>query len=480
MSEVFEVVIGLEVHVQLSTRTKLFSSAINKYGGDQNTHLTANTIAHPGTLPVLNKEAITSAVKLGLAMNCSISDTVTFDRKNYFYPDLPKGYQITQDANPICGKGGLWVENENEENKFISLTKIHLEEDAGKSIHKPDGSSYIDLNRAGVPLLEIVTDPVITSSVEASNFLTEIRRLVRYLDISDGNMEEGSLRCDANVSLNKQGDTFGSKVELKNMNSFRNVAKAIESEIKRQTNILDNGEIVISETRTYNPDTDTSSPMREKEVLNDYRYFPEPDVAPVELKNKWIQHLKSELPILPQDAFASLIDEFELEKKEAYLISEEKQVYEYFIKCTHNSNKYKLISNWINGEIRKHRNELGKEIDHIISSKNLCLLIDLIDKKTISNSAAQKILVYLIEHPDKTPSDGVNDLNLKQERNVYEIIPVIDKVLDSNPQKVKEYLSGKKGLTGFFMGQIMRETKGKIDPKLTNKLLVDRLNLLKK
>lgn len=481
MSEL-KTVIGLEVHVQLSTISKLFAPEKNSFGAAANQDISDVTIAHPGSLPVLNMEAVRSAVKLGLALNCEIADDVTFDRKNYFYPDLPKGYQITQDRNPICQKGGLWVEGSKDKDKFISLTKIHMEEDAGKSIHHEDGKTHVDLNRSGVPLLEIVTDPVIENSEQASLFLIEIRKLIRYLAISNGNMEEGSLRCDANISLHRAGEPLGNKVEVKNMNSFKNVSRAIESEIARQSQIISKGEKVLSETRTYLPGKDITRGMRTKEQLNDYRYFPEPDIAPVLISDQFKAQIKKELPILPSEAQSKMVEEFGIDRKEAMVICEELSFYRFFEKTIDLCKEPLQVKNWLIGPIKGLLNEKKASIDEVnLTPVQLAEILTLIKRKEISHTTAQNLLPSIFEGiGQKSVKDLAGEMNLLQERNVYEIVPVIDEVLHENQNKVKEYQNGKKGLIGMFMGQIMKKTAGKIDPQLTNKLLVEKLNTYKK
>ncbi len=471
-------VIGLEVHVQLATRSKIFSWDKNEFGSEPNQNIGPITIAHPGTLPVLNKQAVDFAIRMGLALDCEITRKMTFDRKNYFYPDLPKGFQITQDATPICRGGGIKVELESGDHKFIELTKIHLEEDAGKSIHV-DGKDYtnVDLNRAGVPLIEIVTEPIMATSEEAMLFLTEIRKIVRYLEISDGNMEEGSLRCDANVSLHEKGKPFGSKVEIKNMNSIKNVRKAIDKEIQRQREILSQGGEVISETRTFNPQTGQSAGMRTKEELNDYRYFTEPDLSPIEVSQEWIDEIKSTMPELPGQLRKRLTEEFELPEYDAGVITDEKEMAQYFLEVSQHSDHHKLTSNFVMGKIRSYLNEHSIGFRAFpIEPKKLADFINLIGNGVITNEiASKKLFPYLLENPDTDVGKAVNDLGLTNQEGEDFVLRLVNEVLDENPDKVKAYHNGKKGLTGMFMGEVMKRSKGKADPQQANKLITETL-----
>ncbi len=471
-------VIGLEVHVQLSTESKIFSADRNSFGQSPNRNIGPITLAHPGTLPVLNEKVVDYAIRMGLALDCDISKEMTFDRKNYFYPDLPKGFQITQDATPICKGGGLELKMENGETSFVSLTKIHLEEDAGKSIHEP-GEDYtkVDLNRAGVPLIEIVTDPVIANSEVAALFLSEIRKLVRYLEISDGNMEEGSLRCDANVSVHQPGTPLGSKVEIKNMNSIRNVRKAIEVEIQRQIDLLEAGQIIKSETRSYDPQTLMSSEMRTKEELNDYRYFTEPDLSPLLLTDDWIQKIKDELPPLPGELKQKLMKQYDLPEYDATVLTEDKAFCRYFLDvCEHTSN-YKKVSNWMMGRVKSFLKENGIEITAFsLAPKTLAELIDLIEEGKVSkNNASQKLFPHLLGSPDIGLSEAIIELHLDNETGQDNVQQLVDEVLDRFPDKVKAYHNGKKGLTGLFMGELMKVSAGKVNPKEANQLITDTL-----
>lgn len=478
MVDGLEVVIGLEVHVQLSTKAKIFAQEKNDFGREANTDISAVTIAHPGTLPVLNKKVVESGVKIGLAVDSKINRRMVFDRKNYFYPDLPKGYQITQDTSPICEGGGIEVAKSDGTISFVSFTKIHLEEDAGKSIHTDhDSLSFVDLNRSGVPLIEIVTDPVIRSSDEAMVFLKEIRKLVRHLGISDGNMEEGSMRCDANVSLNKPGDQLGSKVEVKNMNSIKNVGRAIEFEMKRQSALLRRGENIVSETRTFNADDGSTSDMRSKEQLNDYRYFPDPDLSPVEIDDAWFEEITVSMPKLPQAIKAELMDKYHLPEYDALFISEDQLIVDFFEACAEHSQHYKIISNWIMGPIQSYLNDRQLEINDLpIRPVTLCQIISLVKEGKVSHTAAsQQLFPFLLNEPSAPVLGAAQSLNIMQEVNSEVIQVIVEEVLRNNPEKVKQYRHGKKGLLGMFMGQVMKKAGGKIDPQLTNKLIVESL-----
>ncbi|MDH5609979.1 MAG: Asp-tRNA(Asn)/Glu-tRNA(Gln) amidotransferase subunit GatB [Cyclobacteriaceae bacterium] len=474
----YEVVIGLEVHVQLATESKIFSSDVNSFGGNPNENISAVTIAHPGTLPLINKKAVDYAIKMGLALGCTINRELIFDRKNYFYPDLPKGYQITQDTTPICVGGGLEVVREDGQKKFIELTKIHLEEDAGKSMHV-EGEDYtlVDLNRAGVPLIEIVTEPVLRTPEEAALFLAEIRKIIRYLGISDGNMEEGSMRCDANVSIRKAGEPLGSKVEVKNMNSIRNVTRAILFEIERQTDLKQCGKTIFSETRTFNPTRGDTTGMRTKEELNDYRYFPEPDISPLSIDEEWIRRLQAEMPELPQQLKARFENEYGLPAYDAGVLTEEKEIADYFLDTIGHTTSYKAVSNWLMGPVKSYLNEKGISIQAFpLAPARLADLLALVQSGTVSHTAAsQQLFGYLLEHPDESAEESARKLNLVQEGNPDRILALVEEVLGQHPDKVKAYLNGKKALTGMFMGEVMKKAGGTIDPKETSRLIIETL-----
>ncbi|MBT29741.1 MAG: Asp-tRNA(Asn)/Glu-tRNA(Gln) amidotransferase GatCAB subunit B [Thalassobius sp.] len=477
--DTYELVVGLEVHAQLSTKTKAFSPDANAYGEDPNTNISVITLAHPGTLPKSNGKALEYSIKMGLACGCEITRYNIYDRKNYFYPDLPKGFQITQDKAPICVGGYFDVENNEGKASRIRLNRIHMEEDAGKSIHL-EGAAYtmVDLNRAGVPLIEIVTEPDIRYPEEAIQVMEQVRRLVRYLEISDGNMEEGSLRCDANVSVRKIGDTkLGRKVEVKNMNSMRNVQKAIEHEKIRQIKMLEAGEEIISETRTFNPDTGKTYGMRTKEELNDYRYFPEPDLPPIIVSDEMLERLQAEMPPLPKALFEKFTKEYKLPAYDAGVLTDQKELALYFEEiCSHTKN-FKAASNWLMTTIKSYLNDSGKDITEIeLEAVKVAQLIALVDDGKVSNTTAtSNLFKALINEPSKDPEELAKSLNLIQESNDGFIVPIIDEVLARLPDKVAAYKKGKKNLIGLFMGEVMKAGKGKVDPKKANELIRKQL-----
>lgn len=475
----YEVVIGLEVHVQMLTKSKAYSNDVNEYGSAPNTNVSVITLGHPGTLPKMNKQTIISAIKLGVSCGCHIADHQYFARKNYFYPDLPKGYQITQDKTPICTGGAIIIKDDQGNEKSVGLTRIHMEEDAGKSIHDVDlYDTLVDLNRAGVPLLEIVSEPEIKSSQEAYNYVTEVRKLVRYLDICDGNMEEGSMRCDANISVNLLGaKEFGTKVEVKNMNSIRNVQRAIEFEITRQIEALENGETLYQETRAFDALKGITISMRSKEAANDYRYFPEPDLQPIFVSQEQINKVKSEMPPLPRELFLKYSKELGLSDYDAYILTDTKEIalyYEDVIK--HNSN-YKVAANWVMGEVKSFLNQHGLDINQFpIPAIQIAKLISLIEAGKISSTvASQKIFPLMIENPGEEPLAIAERLNLIQESNESSIKAYIEEVISKNPNEVERYRNGEKQLVGFFMGQLMKVSQGKADPKQSNQLMREML-----
>ncbi|WP_300666375.1 Asp-tRNA(Asn)/Glu-tRNA(Gln) amidotransferase subunit GatB [Fluviicola sp.] len=471
----YEVVIGLEVHAQLLTKTKAYSSDINEYGAHPNTNVSVVTLGHPGTLPVMNKKTIEFAVKLGLACGCTIAEHQHFARKNYFYPDLPKGYQITQDTTPICTGGAIIIKTENGTEKTIGLTRIHMEEDAGKSIHDVDlYDTLVDLNRAGTPLLEIVSEPEIRSSQEAYNYLTEVRRLVRYLDICDGNMEEGSLRCDANISVRLKGASeFGTKVEVKNMNSIRNVQRAIEFEIERQIIAVENGERISQETRSFDALKGITISMRSKEAANDYRYFPEPDLQPIVVDATYVNQVKSKMPALPRELYAKYTQDLKLSDYDAGILTDSKSIALFFEEVIANTKNYKAAANWTMGEVKSYLNQNGLEIEELpISAPQIAAIINLIESGSVSNSAAaQKLFPALIETPASNVKELAVSLNIIQESNADSLKEVILSVFKQHPDEVSRFKAGENQLTGFFMGQIMKASGGKADPKTTNALL---------
>jgi aspartyl-tRNA(Asn)/glutamyl-tRNA(Gln) amidotransferase subunit B len=475
----YEVVIGLEVHAQLQTESKIFAADSASFGAAPNTHISPITLGHPGTLPKLNKKAVEYAIKMGLAVGSRISEYQYFDRKNYFYPDLPKGYQITQDKTPICIGGGVKVKLSTGE-KVVRFHHIHLEEDAGKSLHTDNSSdSLIDYNRAGTPLVEMVTEPEIKSSEEAAQFMTEVRKLVRYLNICDGNMEEGSLRCDVNISVMPVGSkVFGTKVEIKNMNSIRFIQKAIDYEVGRQIEAVEAGEKIIQETRNFDPATGRTSGMREKESMNDYRYFPEPDLVPLVISEELLTSVKNQMPALPWELFEKFTKQYGLPDYDAGVLTDSRDIAEYFESTCSFSKNYKAISNWIMGTVKSYLNDHNLSIaEFSISPEKLAQLITIIDEGKVSTStAAQQIFPEMLTDTQKTPLQIAESKNLIQQSNTDTLQSLIDEVLAANPAKVKEYKNGKKGLLGMFMGDIMKKSKGSADPKVTTSLLQKTLD----
>ncbi len=478
MREKYEAVIGLEVHMQLLTESKAYSSDSTEYGAMPNTNVSAITLGHPGTLPRMNRKVIDHGILLGLACGCDIRKENHFARKNYFYADLPKGYQITQDTTPICTGGHINIKADGRE-KRIGLIRIHMEEDAGKSMHDQDPfDTLVDLNRAGVALLEMVSEPDIRSSDEAYAYLTEVRRLVRYLDICDGNMEEGSLRCDANISVRLKAATqFGRRVEVKNMNSIRNVQRAIEFEIGRQIAEIEAGGEISQDTRSFDAVAGTTFVMRSKEQANDYRYFPEPDLPPVIIGQEWIDRVKAWMPPLPNELFARFVKEYGLSEYDAGVITDIKPVALWFDRLTSLTKNYKAAANWVTGEIRSYLNERALDMDRFpVSPERIAQLIALIDEGQVSHSmAAQKVFPVLCEGKDESPLDIATRLDLMQSNDAGELESWVDAAIAKYPDKVAEYKAGKKGLTGLFMGEVMKLSKGKADPKAASALVIQRL-----
>lgn len=477
----YEVVIGLEVHAQLQTESKIFAADSASFGAAPNTHISPITLGHPGTLPKLNRKAVEYAIKMGFAAGSKISEYQYFDRKNYFYPDLPKGYQITQDKTPICIGGGVKVKLSTGE-KVVRFHHIHLEEDAGKSLHAEGSSdSLIDYNRAGTPLVEMVTEPEIKSSEEAAQFMTEVRKLVRYLHICDGNMEEGSLRCDVNISVMPVGSkVFGTKVEIKNMNSIRFIQKAIDYEVVRQIEAVEAGEKIIQETRNFDPATGRTSGMREKESMNDYRYFPEPDLVPLHISEDLISQVKAQMPALPWELFEKFTKTYGLPDYDAGVLTDSREVAEYFDATCQFTKNYKAASNWIMGTVKSYLNDNHLEIEQLtITPEKLAQLINLVDEGKVSTStASQQIFPVLVTDMSASPLQIAEAKNLIQQSNTDTLQSLIDEVLAANPAKVKEYKNGKKGLLGMFMGDIMKKSKGSADPKVTTALLQKTLDSL--
>ncbi|SHG35746.1 Asp-tRNA(Asn)/Glu-tRNA(Gln) amidotransferase subunit GatB [Pedobacter caeni] len=478
-SSEFELVSGLEIHVQLNTQTKIFSSDSASFGAKANEHISAVSLALPGALPKLNREVVAKAVRMGLALNCTINQLNYFDRKNYFYADLPKGYQITQDNRPICQNGFLMVTLANGEEKRIGINRIHLEEDAGKSMHDQDDQySFVDLNRAGVPLIEIVTEPDIRSAEEASALLTEMRKLVRHLNVSDGNMEEGSLRCDANISIREAGTTeFGTRCEVKNLNSIRNVRRAMEFEFNRQKQVITEGGKIIQSTLNFDADQGTTSPMRTKEEANDYRYFPDPDLPPIHISDEWLAQIKADMPALPAEISKRLVAEFGVNASEAAMLSEDQELLSYFNLALPDVNHKKSLVNWLTGAIRALLNEQGISIaDFKLAPAQLAGLINLVDDKKITQQIAlQQLLPELISKPDAVPATLAAELNLLIADNGDELAGFVDEVLSKYQPQVEAYKKGKKGVLGLFVGEVMKLAKGKADAQKINELLQDKL-----
>ncbi|MCW3462724.1 Asp-tRNA(Asn)/Glu-tRNA(Gln) amidotransferase subunit GatB [Chitinophaga nivalis] len=473
----YETVIGLEVHAQLLTASKLFCNDSAAFGGAPNTHISAITLAHPGTLPRMNRKAAEYAIKLGLACHCEIEKNNYFARKNYFYPDLPKGYQVSQHTAPIC-KGGYVAIVTEEGARQVQLNRIHLEEDAGKLLHDQDpANSYVDYNRAGVPLVEIVTEPDMHSSDEAYAYLTEMRRLVRYLGVCDGNMEEGSMRCDANISVRLKGTTtLGTKVEVKNMNSIRNVKRAIDNEVKRQIDLIEAGGTLVQETRSFDAANGSSFSLRSKEEANDYRYFPEPDLAPFRLTDAFIEDIRASLPALPEELIRKYTQEFGLPDYDARVICDDKATADYFESLIALTPQYKAAANWILGPVKSYLNEHTIDISRFpVTPAALAALITLTDSGKVSFSiASSRILPEMIQQPEE-PLAIATRLNLLQDNNADNITPIIEEVLAKYPDKVAAFKGGKKGLMALFVGEVMKLSKGKADPRLTNELLAEKL-----
>lgn len=475
----YEVVIGLEVHVQLLTKSKLFCGDSAAFGAAPNTHISPITLAHPGTLPKMNKKAIEYAVKLGLALHCEIEQQNYFARKNYFYPDLPKGYQISQHTTPIC-KNGIVKINVGGTERDIHLNRIHIEEDAGKSLHDVDELyTAIDLNRAGVPLLEIVSEPDLHSSDEAFAYVTELRRLVRWLEICDGNMEEGSMRCDANISIRLKGETkLGTRVEVKNLNSIRNVKRAIDVEVDRLIGITEAGEKIIQETRSYDADNNTTFALRSKEEADDYRYFADPDLTPFNITDAYLEEIKESLPALPEELEKKYKEVFQLPAYDATVICSDKMQVGFFEDIIKHTSNYKAAANWLMGPIRSYLNENNTELSSFpVAPAAIAALIQLVAEGKLNFSiASTRILNELIKNPGADPLQIATSMNLIQESDSGSVAAWVDEVISKMPEKVKEYKSGKKGLLGLFAGEVKKISKGKADMQIVNKLLAEKLN----
>ena len=479
MSAGWEVVIGLEIHTQLATKSKIFSAASTAYGAEPNTQACLVDLGYPGVLPVLNEEVVHMAAMFGLAVNATVAPRSVFARKNYFYPDLPKGYQISQYELPIVEHGELFITDADGNDKRIGITRAHLEEDAGKSIHEGlDKSSGIDLNRAGTPLLEIVSEPDIRSAKEAVDYMRKIHTIVRYLGISDGNMQEGSFRCDANISVRPQGqEEFGTRAEIKNLNSFRFVEKAINYEVERQIDLIEDGGEVVQETRLYDSDKDETRSMRSKEEANDYRYFPDPDLLPVEISAEYIESVREQLPELPDAKQQRFVDDYDLKKDDAAILTVSRPVADYF-EATVAATKAKpqLAANWIVGDLSGALNKDGLDIgESRISAGDLAGLLTRISDNTISGKIAKQVFEAMWGG-EGTADQIIDAKGLKQITDSSAIEAVVDKVIEANPGQVAEYKAGKDKLIGFFVGQVMKETKGQANPGQVNQILKAKLS----
>jgi aspartyl-tRNA(Asn)/glutamyl-tRNA(Gln) amidotransferase subunit B len=474
----YEVVIGLEVHAQLLTQTKLFCGDSAAFGADPNTHVSPVTLAHPGSLPVLNKKAIEYAIKMGIACHCEIEPVNYFARKHYFYPDLPKGYQISQHTTPICKNGHVKIKVGDLEKK-VKLNRIHLEEDAGKSMHDIDDEyTSVDLNRAGVPLIEIVSEPDMRSSEEAFKFLTELRKLLRYLEVCDGNMEEGSLRCDANVSIRIKGETkLGTKVEVKNLNSIKNVKRAIDYETHRMIGLAENNQPVVQQTRSFDAGTETTFALRTKEQANDYRYFPDPDLPPFQVTTALLERVKATIPALPEELMEKYTTLLQLPEYDAQVISDDKELSDYFERLIKETGNYKAASNWLIGPVKSYLND--KQITATqfpLMPSAIAQLIALIDAGKLNFSiASSRVFPHMINSGNAEAMEVATALNLIQNSDTAAVSAWVEEALSKMPAKVLEYQKGKKGLMGLFVGEVKKLSNGKADPKLTSQLLLEKL-----
>ena len=476
--EDYEIVMGLEVHAELSTKTKIFCSCPTEFGGEPNTHTCPICMAMPGTLPVLNEKVVEYAVKAGLATNCEISRDSKNDRKNYFYPDLPKSYQISQFDKPLCEHGYVEIEDENGEKKKIRLTRIHIEEDAGKLNHNEfGGGSLVDLNRAGVPLIEIVSEPDLRSAKEAEEYLRKLKSILEYIEVSDCKMQEGSLRADVNVSVRKKGATeFGTRTEMKNMNSFRSIVRAIEYEADRQIDVLEEGGIIEQETLRWDDVSGRTFSMRDKEDAQDYRYFPDPDLVAIRLSEEYIENIKNSLPELPESRKARYISEFGLSEKDSNLLTASKYLSNLFEEAEKICKNAKAVANWLLSDISKILNEKELETDQIpFTAEELAKMITLIDKGTISSAIGKKVILELFENP-KDPEEIIKEKGWIQISDEGAIKEVVMKILEANPQSVADFKAGKDKALGFLVGQAMKETKGKANPQMLNKMFLEELN----
>ncbi|MDI6601679.1 MAG: Asp-tRNA(Asn)/Glu-tRNA(Gln) amidotransferase subunit GatB [Thermoanaerobacteraceae bacterium] len=477
----FEAVIGLEVHAELLTESKIFCSCTTEFGGEPNTHCCPVCLGLPGTLPVLNKKAVEYAIRAGLALNCNIARFSKMDRKNYFYPDLPKAYQISQYDLPLCRDGYVEIETEDGIKK-IGIIRVHLEEDAGKLIHEENGgSSLVDYNRTGVPLIEIVSYPDMRTPEEARLYLTKLKSILEYTEVSDCKMQEGSLRVDTNISVRPVGsDTFGTKVELKNLNSFRAVYKALEYEFKRQAEAIKNGEEITQETRRWDENKGITISMRSKEEAHDYRYFPEPDIVPIVVGDEWIEEIRSNIPELPHQKKERFIKDLGLPAYDAGVITADKALSDFFEKCVELYDNPKTISNWVMGEILRGMKEAEIEASSLpISPEQLVMLQKMVDAGTISISIGKKVFDTMLK-TGKNPNDIVEEEGLAQISDEGSLRSTVLKVIENNPKSVEDFLGGKEKAMGFLIGQVMKETKGKANPQMINEIMKEELSKLSK
>lgn len=477
MREDYEIVMGLEVHAELSTKTKIFCSCPTEFGADPNTHVCPVCTAMPGALPVLNEKVVEYAVKAGLATNCEIARNSKNDRKNYFYPDLPKSYQISQFDMPLCEHGYIEIEDDEGNKKKIGLTRIHIEEDAGKLNHNEFGAgSLVDLNRAGVPLIEIVSEPDLRSSKEVEQYLKKLKSILEYIEVSDCKMQEGSLRADVNVSVRKKGaKEFGTRTEMKNMNSFRSIVRAIEYEADRQIDVIEDGGKIYQETLRWDDVSGKTFSMRDKEDAQDYRYFPDPDLVAIKLSEEYIENIKNNLPELPESRKARYMGEIGLSEKDARLLTASKYLSNMFEKASDICGNHKAVANWLLSDVSRILNEREEDADSIpFTAEQLAKMITLIDKGTISSAIAKKVLEELFEEP-KDPEEIIKEKGWIQISDEGAIKEVVLKIIEANPQSVADYKAGKDKAVGFLVGQAMKETKGKANPQMLNKMFIEEL-----
>lgn len=474
--EDYEVIIGLEVHAELSTKTKIFCGCPTTFGAEPNTHTCPICMAMPGTLPVLNEKVVEYAVKAGLATNCEITQNSKNDRKNYFYPDLPKSYQISQFDQPLCVHGFVEIEGENEEKKKIRLTRIHIEEDAGKLNHNEFGAgSLVDLNRAGVPLIEIVSEPDIRSSKEAEKYLRKIKSILEYIEVSDCKMQEGSLRADVNVSVHKKGEPFGTRTEMKNMNSFKSIVRAIEYEAERQKDILEEGGKIDQETLRWDDVSGKTFSMRDKEDAQDYRYFPDPDLVAIRLSDDYIKQVKMSLPELPESRKTRYMGEYGLSEKDSNLLTASKYLSNLFEGASTICGNHKAVANWLLSDVARILNEKELEAEAIpFTEEQLAKMVMLIEKGTISTAIGKKVLEELFENP-RDPEEIIQEKGWIQISDEGAIKEVVLSILAANPQSISDFKAGKDRALGFLVGQAMKQTKGKANPQMLNQMFLEEL-----